>query len=614
MKALFLTLFLFATFATYGSLSTPVNKPSREEIVQLITQGVHYWSKQQYDSAEYYLQLSERKSIWVKDTQLLVASYNNQGLLSMAQGKYQNSLKLYQKSLSLFTDSIPQKAKLQALLNIGITYKRMGNYNKSLEYLTQVTQYAEHFPQGKELASCYNDMGIIKRNQKLYHEALSFYMKSLDIRKKIDYKKGIAGSLNNIGNTYIELKQYDKALIYFNKALELKKQIGNKKSLASTYMNIGDLQLRLNHYVKAEKNLMTSLQLQEEMKDKAGSITSKGLLGTLYTLLKQYTKAEQHLKQAQKIAEEIQALDLQKENYLQLKSLYVAKGDMPHAIAFYDLYLSTRDSIFSRENVQNMQRLETQFKTREKEQEIKVLNLENENKDLQLTQSKQESIYLGTGLLIILLSLFPVAFLVKHHQKNKLLEERITGENKECNRISRELHDGVASSLSYLCKHMEQDNSQNTFIEKLRSISDEVRGISHQLNMNAIGSQSFRAALSDSLLLNHFPTEIELQIVMTDDFEIEEYNTKINTIRIVQELINNSLKHAQASAIVIKFRLDKKQLQIEYADDGIGINMEQLKKGNGLINIEERLAYLSGKMEIVTSTGNGFYLKAVISV
>jgi len=612
MKALFLMLSLFATFATYSSRSTTANKTSREEIIQLITRGVHHWSKQQYDSAAYYLHLSERKSLLVKDTQLLVACYNNQGLLSMAQGKYQKSLNLYQKSLNLYTDNIPNKSKLQALLNMGIAYKRMGNYNKSLEYLTKVTQYAKHFPQGKELASCYNEMGIIKKTQKLFQEALSYYLKSLDIRKKIDYKKGIAGSLNNIGIVYKELKQYDKALIYFNETLELKKQIGNKKSLASTYMNIGDLQLRLTDHINAEKNLLTSLKLKEEFEDRAGIISSSCLLGELYTKIKQYPKAESYLKRAQNLAEEIQALDLQKESYWQLKNLHVAKGDMNPAIAFYDLYLSARDSIFSRENVQNMQRLETQFKTREKEQEIKVLNLENENKDLQLTQSKQESIYLGASLLIILLALFPIAFLIKHRQKNKLLEERISGENKECNRISRELHDGVASSLSYLCKHMEQEDSQNTFIEKLRSISDEVRGISHQLNMNAIGSQSFRTALSDSLHLNHFPAEIELQIIMADDFEIGEYNTKINTIRIVQELVNNSLKHAQASTIVIKFNQDQKQVLVEYADDGIGINMEQLNKGNGLINIEERVAYLSGKMEIVTSPNNGFYIKLLI--
>ncbi len=614
MKALFLTLFLFATFATYSSNSTPVNKASREEIVQLITRGIHHWSKQQYDSAAYYLQLSERKSLQAKDTQLLTSCYNNQGLLFMAKGEYERSIDSYEKTLSFYSDTIPSRSKLLALLNIGISYKRMGNYNKSLEYLTQVTQYAKHFPQGKELASCYNEMGIIKGKQKLYQEALSYYMKSLDIRKKIDYKKGIVGSLNNIGYAYKELKQYDKALIYFDQTLELKKQIGNKKSLATTYMNIGDLQMLLADYINAEKNLFNSLQLKEEVKDKAGIVTSKCLLGELYTQLKQYTKAEQHLKQAQKIAKEIQALGLQKESYLQLKNLYVAKGDMSHAIAFYDLYLSTRDSIFSRENVKNMQRLETQFKTREKEQEIKMLNLENENKDLQLTQSKQEIIYLGASLIIILLALFPVAFLIKHRQKNKLLEERIIGENKECNRISRELHDGVASSLSYLCKHMEQEDSQNTFIEKLRSISDEVRGISHQLNMSAIGSQRFKSALSDSLHLNHFPAEIELQIVMDDDFDIEEYNTKVNTIRIIQELVNNSLKHSQASTIVIKFRQNKKQMLVEYADDGIGIDTEQLKKGNGLINIEERVAYLSGKMEIVTSPGNGFYIKVAISM
>lgn len=612
MKSTLIALLLFTSLTSYSFSSSQEHTPTREEIVQLIKKGVGHWSKQQYDSAAIYFQNAERTSEQIKDTQLLIACTNNLGILKTSTGEYDKGIEYYQKTLSRLSPKKSSKSRLLALLNLGITYKRKGDYEKAMQYLIKAQEFALNFPKGKELASCYNEMGIVKKKQKSYEVAISYFKKSLAIQTKVNTPKGIVSSLNNIGNAYKELKQYNEALLYFNKALKLKKKLGNRKYLASAYTNIGDLQLRLADYITAEKNLLLSLKLKEEIEDRAGITSSSTLLGQLYIKQKNYPKAESYLKRSRKIAKEIQALDLQKESYLQLKNLYVAKGDMPNAIAFYDLYLSTRDSIFSRENVQNMQRLETQFKTREKEQEIKVLNLENENKDLQLTQSKQESIYLGTGLLLILFSLFPIAYLVKHRQKNKLLEERISGENKECNRISRELHDGVASSLSYLCKHMEQEDSQNTFIEKLRSISNEVRGISHQLNMNAIGSQSFKLALSDSLHLNHFPAEIELQIVIADDFEIGEYNTKINTIRIVQELVNNSLKHAQASAIVIKFRQKKQQVFVEYADDGIGINMEQLKKGNGLINIEERVAYLSGKMEIVTSPDNGFYIKMLI--
>lgn len=159
---------------------------------------------------------------------------------------------------------------------------------------------------------------------------------------------------------------------------------------------------------------------------------------------------------------------------------------------------------------------------------------------------------------------------------------------------------------------MEKVNGDDTFVKQLRKISDQVRGVSHQLNMNAIANQNFRDALSDSLYLNHFPQNIDLQIHLPVGFELEDFEKKINLIRIVQELVNNSLKHAQASSIVIKFRKESKSIQFEYADDGIGADLNKIRKGNGWFNVQERAELLSGKIDIQTSPGNGLYFKLVV--
>jgi len=112
--------------------------------------------------------------------------------------------------------------------------------------------------------------------------------------------------------------------------------------------------------------------------------------------------------------------------------------------------------------------------------------------------------------------------------------------------------------------------------------------------------------------LDHFPKDIDLKIHLSEDFEIDDYKKKIYIIRIVQELINNSLKHAQASTIIIKFKKENSKLQLEFADDGIGVDLEKIRKGNGWHNIHERAEFLSGKLKIDSSEGNGFYLKLVV--
>jgi len=584
--------------------SLGINQNKKEEALHFIKKGVSFWSDGQIDSAIIYLMKAERNSRLINDSAYIVACYNNLGIIYTDTGKYKESLNSFQNAYTHLSDTLSEQA-CKIILNIGIVYGKLGIYEKALNYYMRVLDYDTEVLSEKLRASFYNQVGIVKRMQREFIASIEYFNKSLELYKSISDKNKIAGELNNIGNSYKDLKKYKKALQYFNEALVLKKELGNKKSLGTAYNNIGDLQISLSDYKNAEKNILKSLKVKEEIKYKAGIISSCSLLGELYSIQKKYKKAEQYLLRAKGIVEEIKALNLQREVYLQLKNLYAAQNKGKQALAYYDKYIAVKDSIFNTENMQHMQEMETRYQTREKEQQIEVLNIEKEAK-------VQESLYMKIVLGVFLFSMLPLAFFMKQRHKTRLLQERITGENRECNRISRDLHDGVASSLSHLCRSIEKEDTEQEFAVQLRKISDEVRSISHQLNMTAIGNQKFREALSDSLPLDHFPKDIDLKIHLSEDFEIDDYKKKVYIIRIVQELINNSLKHAQASTIIIKFKKENSKLQLEYADDGIGVDLEKIRKGNGWHNIHERAEFLSGKLKIDSSEGNGFYLKLVV--
>ncbi|MFA8434077.1 MAG: tetratricopeptide repeat protein [Marinifilaceae bacterium] len=606
---------LILLFVLFGILTSTIslgnNQKKKEEALRLIKEGVISWNNGQIDSAIIYLNQAEECSRLINDSAYLVACYNNLGILYTDTGSYKESLSSFQNAYNHLPDTLSEEA-CKIILNIGIVYRKLGVYDKALGYFTKVLNYESDVLSVKLKASFYNEYAIVKKKQREFYSAIDYFTKSLEIYRSLDDEKNIAGALNNIGNCYRELRKFDIALSNLNQSIRLKSKFGNKKLLSIAYINIGDVQLRLKDIANAEKSLLQALRLKQELGDKAGIASACTLLSEVYYEKEQYNKVEDYLLRGKKIAEEIGALDLQREVYLHFKNLYAAQNKGKEALVYYDSYIAVKDSIFNTESMKNMQELETRYQTREKENQIKLLSLESKNKDLELEQSRQRSLYLGGGLILLILGLLPLGFFVKQRQKNKLLEERIAGENRECTRISRELHDGVASSLGYLCRHMEREHPEAGFAEKLRRISDEVRGISHQLNMNAIAAQDFCSSLSDSLLLNHFPEDIGLQIHLPEDFEIADYKVKINLIRIVQELVNNSLKHAQASTIVVKFREQNRKLFLEYADDGIGMDFTQQQKGNGLINIEERVAYLSGKMEMTTAPGEGFYLKVLI--
>ncbi|WP_321300150.1 tetratricopeptide repeat protein [Marinifilum fragile] len=595
-KFLFYKLILCVLILFISEILLAEKKSERQEIVNLITLGIKHWKQHSYDSAYVYLLESERRAVQAKDTQLIVVSLNNMGMLETSRANYENSINCFQKSLKY--NSNKNNSKLNTFLNLSMAYRKMGDYESALSYLYKTKDIAESLQKNKELTICYNEFGIIKKLQNNYEEALSYYQKSLQIARASDYKRGIVGALNNIGNVHKEQKNFSKALLYFNEALNLKLELGDKRYLSSAYLNVGEVQMKLNDFINAENSLKKALTYSQDSNDKELEITSSFLLGEMLIYKKNFSQSKLFLQQAQEKAELIGALDLQKEALLRLKNFYAAQNKGKEALAYYDKYISIKDSIFNTENMQHMQEMETRYQTREKEQQIEVLNIEKEAK-------ANESFYMKIVLGVFLFSLLPLGLFLRSRQKTRILKERVAASNRECTKLGMELHDSISGSLSYLCRSMEKERVGESFVDQLRQVSDEVRGISHQLNMTAIANQEFRDALSDSLQLDHFPDDIDLKIYVPDGFEIDDYEKKINLIRIVQELKANSLKHANASSIVISFSRVQNKVRLDYSDNGIGFDLEEVKKGNGLHNIQERVELLSGKLDWQSSPGNG---------
>jgi Signal transduction histidine kinase len=538
------------------------------------------------------------QALEIRDTQLYITSTNNLGILFNTKEEYFKSRECYQVVLDFVSEENVSKSRFLALLNMGISFRKSGDYEHAILYLIKTLEYAKNFPSGKELASCYNEIATVKLQQKLFDEALEFFQKSLQIRERIGHKKGVAGSLNNIGDTYKKMGQIRKALDFYQRSLLIKENLGNKKLIATTCNNIGLLYIKLEDYDLAKNNLRRSMSLKEEIKDKLGIVNTCISFGQLFRIQKNYTESEKYLLRGNRIVEEVGSLHLKKEIYKELKELYLTKKEFGKMTTYYDRYVEVKDSIFNVESMKSINELETRYQTREKEQQIEVLNIEKEAK-------ANESFYMKIVLGVFLFSLLPIGFFVKQRQKTRILKERVAASNRECTKLGMELHDSISGSLSYLCRSMEKESVGESFVDQLRQVSDEVRGISHQLNMTAIANQEFRDALSDSLQLDHFPEDIDLKIYVPDGFEIDDYEKKINLIRIVQELKTNSLKHGNASSIVISFSRLQNKVGLEYTDNGIGFDMKEAKKGNGLININERVELLSGKLDWQTSPGNG---------
>ncbi|RBL90173.1 sensor histidine kinase [Chitinophaga flava] len=199
------------------------------------------------------------------------------------------------------------------------------------------------------------------------------------------------------------------------------------------------------------------------------------------------------------------------------------------------------------------------------------------------------------------------------HQK-ELLRAIITSQETERKRIGMDLHDEVGSALSSLRLIMSHAAllENNQFNVQCKQIIDQiiqdVRNISHNLSPLTAGAYSFYDAVEDLCAVVQQSGKINIRLLLPEEPVLLEENTALAIYRVMAELMNNTIKHATADNIVIEMKTTPRELQIDYADDGIGLKDVLLpeKKGMGLHNIESRLGMSGAVYTIAGSERKGF--------
>lgn len=204
-----------------------------------------------------------------------------------------------------------------------------------------------------------------------------------------------------------------------------------------------------------------------------------------------------------------------------------------------------------------------------------------------------------------------------NEQELKNAYSLLEGQEKERQRVSKELHDNLGSllvtanlSIDALPKEQMDDNVREkiTKIDALiQKAANETRKISHSLDSGLLKHFGLEASLKDlaSTLdeLTHLKTNFDIQLNSPFSNEI---NTEL--YRIIQELVNNTLKHAQAKNIRLEvLELKNKYLNIIYEDDGLGFDLHNNAsvKGLGLQNIDKRVNKLNGKITVDSAPEKG---------
>jgi signal transduction histidine kinase len=267
------------------------------------------------------------------------------------------------------------------------------------------------------------------------------------------------------------------------------------------------------------------------------------------------------------------------------------------------------DSIVGIESNEELNEMQVKYETAKKDNQIKTQNIKIE-------QDKKNQILLF--LLIILLVVFFTAifiFIRKTYKtnlklqeaiKNKMLiEKTFEAQENERTRIAKELHDGIVQDLTVLKMNLSNNDNKNVLEPKLSKITKELRELSYQIMPIALKELGLIPALEDLFERSFTQKGIAFNF---EAFLLEnrlDEKIEVNIYRICQELINNSLKHANATEINIILRQKNQLLTLIFEDNGQGFDISKVKQGIGLTSLKDRLEAIHGQIEFDSTINKG---------
>ena len=210
------------------------------------------------------------------------------------------------------------------------------------------------------------------------------------------------------------------------------------------------------------------------------------------------------------------------------------------------------------------------------------------------------------------------------NRQRQITEAVIEAQEKERTEIGKELHDNVnqilgASNL-YINTAMTDEDMRQELLERSTELVskaiNEIRKISKSLitpGLREIGLIDSIEDIIDDIKATKHDLQIELDLQNISEEQIED-RRKLTLFRIVQEQLNNIVKHAKATRVLIRLSIEGSNTVLTVADNGVGFDMGRHRKGVGITNIISRAELFNGKVEIVTSPGDGCALMVSIPI
>ncbi len=549
---------------------------------------------------------------------------NDLAILRIDRSDYTAADSLLRHSLALRTQ-LHDSAGMAAVHNkLGIIHQARFMLEEALEEdLKALAIYERTGPPSHE-ATLLNNIAILQFNLQRPQEALATHQRAAAIREQIGDGAGLAASYGNMANVEAKMGDTAAAVGHYERAIGYFRSEGLRAELAVQLNNLAGIRAGQGRLEEAAAAYSEALSIRNAANDRKGIASS--LIGLGGTRLRQGRMGEAGhlLHQGLALSRQVDARSEQLQALLDLARLHARQDHGDSSFFFHQAYAALKDSVFNADMAARLAQAETRFETEKKERRIQMQRAEIAELERRSEHRKRWLVTLAGGIAALVLG----GLLLLQVQRRKararhdaaIIREREAGvrgvleaTENERKRMARELHDGIGQQVSGLKFRIREIASKANAglpvppatLKEAMALADDVgrdvRDIAHDLMPRSLEELGLAAATGDMLRrtldsagINHEMLQLGMEKRLAPEMEVGAY-------RIAQELVQNTVKHAQAKQVNLQLLRRRDHLVLIYEDDGRGFTATDGDQGIGLRNIRERVHALQGQCTI----GNG---------
>lgn len=603
----------------------PKAAEDKKKVNLLIDIGQQFEANDPQKAGRYYMEAG-KLSRKLNDKEGEISFINNYTYVLNILGQYDSSLLLNLQAVDLSIALNDSQLLGKAYFNTGTSYKLKGNIEEAAAYYLQGKNIFEKFGNDVIRARASDILQQLYFDMGQYQKAIAFGEQAIALSIKMGDSLLLVSAYSNAGMSYAAIGENERAMNNYRMALATARRTGNGYAEGTVLLNMADILSKRGDEKLTGPLYNQALKITREIDDREGEVVALRGLSNYHLSLRQPSEALYFALASYRIADSLGMRPQLHKTLTSLANVHYALQQIEVARNYTYRANLLADSLNSEALQRNIADLEKKYETQKKDEQLS-------QQQAALRQQRFFNLALGGLTIFLLLSL--LLALRTYRQKQKLQIQRIsqlekekqlnaaeavlTGEQQERTRLAKDLHDGLGGLLSGIkfslqrlkgALHLSAEDGQSfdRTMDMMDNSINEMRRIAHNMMPESLLKLGLEAALNDfaSSLNSIGGRQVVCQCAGLDTTKLSD-SEAIAVYRIIQELVNNAYKHANASEVLIQVYAGNDILSLTVEDNGPGFDASVMdeRKGMGWNNITSRVAYFKGQIDIKSAVNEG---------